>query len=150
MINGFEYGVQIRSTHANFSLTQKNIASEKQVEKNLLNEVFVDKPALVRKYVVGCGSALLKLRRKCNGVSPACFLVDSFVKTKRLSREFSSTVELEPEHLKCSILEDLKGGKWPTDCIIKRKAVMNYVRRVQDQILLCKREQRLDLVATTV
>jgi len=150
MINGFEYGVQIRSTHANFSLTQKNIASKKQVGKNLLNEAFVDKPVLIRKYVVSCGFALLKLRRKCNGVSPACFLVDSFVKTKRLSREFSSTVELESGHLKSSILEDLKGDKWPTDCMTKRKAVMNYVRRVQDQILLCKREQRLDLVAANV
>jgi len=76
--------------------------------------------------------------------------VDSFVKTKRLSREFSSTVELESGHLKSSILEDLKGDKWPTDCMTKRKAVMNYVRRVQDQILLCKREQRLDLVAANV
>ena len=147
MINGFEYGVQICSIHANFSFTQKNIASKKQVEKNFLNEAFVDKPVLVRKYVVGCGSALLKLRRKCNGVSPACFLVDSFVKTKRLAREFSSTVEIESEHFKCSILEDLKGDKWPTDCIIKRKAIKDYVQRVQNQILLCKGEQRLDLVA---
>jgi hypothetical protein len=35
MINGFEYGVQIRSIHANFSFTQKNIASKKQVENNI-------------------------------------------------------------------------------------------------------------------
>ena len=150
MINGFEYGVQIRSVHANFSFTQKNIASKKQVEKNLFSEAFVDKPVLVRKYVVGCGSALLKLRRRCNGISPACFLVDSFVKTKGLSREFSSTVEIESEDFKCSILEDLKGDKWPTDCIKKRKAVRDYVQRVQNQILLCKGEQQLDLLAANV
>ena len=150
MINRFEYGVQIRSIHANFSFTQKNIASKKQVEKNFLNEVSVDKPVLVRKYVVGCGSALLKLRRKCNEVFPACFLMDSFVKTKVWSREFSSTVEIESEHLKRSILEDLKGDKWPTDCIIKRKAIRDYVRCVQNQILLCKGEQRLNLVAANV
>lgn len=151
MINRFEYGVQICSIHANFSFTQKNIASKKQVESTILNEASVDKPVLVRKYVVGCGSALLKLRRKCNeGVSPACFLVDSFVKTKRLSREFSSIVEIEPEHLKCLILEDLKGGKWPTDCIIKRRAIKDYVQNVQNQILLCKREQRLNLVTDHV
>ena len=150
MINGFEYGVQIHSIHANFSFTQKNIASKKQVEKNFLNEVSVDKPVLVRKYVVGCGSALLKLRRKCNEVFPACFLMDSFVKTKVWSREFSSTVEIESEHLKRSILEDLKGDKWPTDCIIKRKAIRDYVRCVQNQILLCKGEQRLNLVAANV
>ena len=35
MINRFEYGVQIRSIHANFSFTQKNIASKKQVENNV-------------------------------------------------------------------------------------------------------------------
>ena len=150
MINGFEYGVQIRSIHANFSFTQKNIASKKQVEINHLNEAFVDKPFLVRKYTVGCGSALLKLRRKRNGVSLACFLMDSFVKTKRLSREFSSTIEIESEHLKRSVLENLKGDKWPTDCITKRKAIRDYVQRVQNQILLCKREQRLDLVAAHV
>ena len=69
MINRFEYGVQIRSIHANFSFTQKNTASKKQVENNLfLNEAIVDKPFLVRKYVVSYGSALLKLRRKCYGV----------------------------------------------------------------------------------
>lgn len=126
MINKFKYGVQIHSIHANFSLTQKNTASKKQVEKkNLLNKALVDKPVLIRKYVVSYGSALLKLRRKCNGISPAYFLVNSFVKTKRLSREFSSMVGLESEHLKCSILEDLKGDKWPTDCITKLKAIAN-------------------------
>lgn len=147
MINGFEYGVQTRSIHASFSFTQKSIASKKQVEKNFLNEAFVDKPILVRKYVVGCGSALLKLRRKCNGVFPACFLVDSFVKTRVWSRKFSSTVEIGSERLVRSILEDLKGDKWPTDCITKRRYIKDYVQRVQNQILLCKREQRLDFVA---
>ena len=142
MINRFEYGVQIRSIHANFSFTQKNIASKKQVENNVfLNEVIVDKPFLVRKYVVSCGFALLKLRRRCNGVLPACLLTDSFVKTKSLSREFSSTVEIESERFKRSILEDLKGEKWPTDCIKKRKAINDYVQSVQNQILLCKGEQ---------
>jgi len=34
MINRFEYGVQIRSIHANFSFIQKNIASKKQVGNN--------------------------------------------------------------------------------------------------------------------
>lgn len=115
-----------------------------------LNEASVDKPFLIRKYVVGYGSALLKLRRKCNGVSPACFLVDSFVKTKRLSREFSSTGEIESERLKCSILEDLKSEKWPTDCIIKRKAINDYVQNVQNQILHYKGEQRLDFITTHV
>jgi hypothetical protein len=75
------------------------------------NEVSVDKPFLVRKYVVSYGYALLKLRKKCNGVFPACFLMDSFVKTKVLSREFSSTIEIESECLNRSILEDLKGEK---------------------------------------
>ena len=151
MINGLEYGVQIRSIHANFSFTQKNIASKKQVENNIfLNEAFVDKPFSARKYVIGCGFALLKLRKKCNGVSPACFLMDSFVNTKSLSREFSSTEGLEPERFKRSILEDLKGDKWPTDCLIKRKNINDYVRDVQNQILLCKREQRLDFIVSHV
>nr|WAK84998.1 hypothetical proteine [Amicula sp. isolate GU52X-4 cfCalB7] len=150
MIDGFEYGVQIRSIHANFSFTQKNIALKKQVERILLNEAFVDKPILVKKYVVGFGSALLKSRRKCNGVSLACFLLDSFVKAKRLSREFSSSAEIESEHFKCSILKDLNGDKWPTDCVIKRKAINDYVKCVQNQILLCKREQQLDFVAANV
>ena len=150
MVNRFEYGVQIRSIHAHFSSTQKNIASKKQGENNVFNEVFVEKPFSIRKYVVGCGFALLRLRRKCNVVSPACFLMDSFVETKRLSREFSSSVEIESEDLKYLILEDLRSEKWPTDCIIKRKAIKDYVHRVQNQILSCKREQRLDLVSTSV
>lgn len=151
MINRFEYGVQIRSIHANFSLTQKNIASKKQVENNVfLNEVVVGKPFLVRKYAVSCGFALLKLRRRCNGILPACLLTDSFVKTKSLSREFSSTVEIESERFKRSILEDLKGEKWPTDCTKKRKAINNYIQSVQNQILLCKGEQRLDFITSHV
>lgn len=154
MINGFEYGVQICNIHANFSFTQKNIASKKQVENNIffLNEVTVDKPFLLRKYVAGCGSALLKLRRRCNGILffPACFLMDSFVKTKILSREFSSAVGIESERFKHSILEDLKGGKWPADCINKRKAINDYVQSVQNQILVCKGEQRLEFIASHV
>lgn len=154
MINRFKYGVQIHSIYANFSFAQKNIASKKQMENNIfcfLNEAFVDKPFFVRKYVVSCGSALLKLRRKCNGVFPAFFLMDSFVKTKVLSREFSSTVEIESESFKRSILEDLKGEKkWPTDCIKKRKDINDYVQSVQDQILVCKGEQRLEFIASHV
>ena len=151
MINRFEYGVQIRSIHANFSFTQKNIALKKQVENNIfLNEAIVDKPFLVRKYVVSCGFALLKLRRKCYGVFPACFLMDFFVKTKVLSREFSSTVEIESERFKRSILKDLKSEKWPTDCIKKRKAINDYVQSMQNQILLCKKEQRLEFIASHV
>ena len=151
MINRFEYGVQIRSIHANFSFTQKNIASKKQVENNIfLNEAIVDKPFLIGEYVVSCSFALLKLRRKCYGVFPACFLMDSFVKTKVLSREFSSTVEIESERFKRSILEDLKGEKWPIDCIKKRKAINDYVQSMQNQILLCKREQRLEFIASHV
>ena len=151
MINRFEYGVQIRSIHANFSFTQKNTASKKQVENNIfLNEAIVDKPFLVRKYVVSCGFALLKLRRKCYGVFPACFLMDFFVKTKVLSREFSSTVEIESERFKRSILKDLKSEKWPTDCIKKRKAINDYVQSMQNQILLCKKEQRLEFIASHV
>lgn len=152
MINRFEYGVQIHSIHANFSFTQKNIASKKQMENNIffLNEASVDKPFLVRKYVVSCGSALLKLRRKCNGVFLACFLMDSFVKTKVLSRKFSSTVEIESECFKRSILEDLKGEKWPTDCIKKRKYINDYVQSVQNQILVYKGEQRLEFIASYV
>jgi hypothetical protein len=128
MINKFEYGVQIRSIHANFSFTQKNIASKKQVENNVfLIEAFVNKPFLIRKYVVSCGSALSKLQRICNGGSPACFLMDSFVKTKRLSREFSAIAELESERFKRSILESLHGEKWLTDHLIKRKTINDYV-----------------------
>ena len=58
--------------------------------------------------------------------------------------------ELESERLKYSILEDLKGDKWPTNCLIKRKAIIDYVQNVQNQILICKREQKLDLVASHV
>lgn len=115
-----------------------------------LNEATVDKPFLIKKYVAGCGSALLKLRRRCNGVFPACFLMDSFVKTKILSREFSSTVEIESERFKHSILEDLKSEKWPADCINKRKAINDYIQSVQNQILFCKGEQRLEFIASHV
>jgi len=112
MINRFEYGVQIRNIHANFSFIKKNIASEKQVENKsfFLNTVIVDKPFLVRKYVVSSSCASLKLRKKCNGNFPACFLVDSFVKTRILAREFSSIAEIESKRFKPLILENLKGG----------------------------------------
>jgi RNA-directed DNA polymerase len=150
MINRLEYGVQIRSIHASFSSIQKNIASKKQVENSFLNEAILDKPFLIRKYVFSYGFALSKLRRRCNGISPACFLVDSFVKTKTLSREFSAIAEIESDRLKRSILEDLKGEKWPTNCIIKRKSIKDYVENVQTQILLCKREQQLDFITSHV
>jgi len=69
MINRFDYGVQICSIHASSSFTQKNTALKKQVEKYFVNETDVDKPFSVKKYVVSCGFALPRLRRRCNGVS---------------------------------------------------------------------------------
>lgn len=150
MINRLEYGAQIRSIHANFFFTQKNIASKKQVENNILNVAIVDKPFLVRKYAVGCSFVLPELRRKCNGIFSACFLTDSFVKTKMLFREFSSSVEIDSERFKRSILEDLKGDKWPTDCIKKRKVIHKYVQKVQNQILGYKEEQQLEFIASQV
>lgn len=72
--------------------------------------MIVDKPFLVKKYVVSSSCASLKLRKKCNGKFPACFLVDSFVKIKIMAREFSSTAEIESERFKRLILEDLKSG----------------------------------------
>jgi hypothetical protein len=57
---------------------------------------------------------------------------------------------IETGHLKLNILNDLKDDKWFTDRIEKRKAVKNYVTHVQNQILLCKKEQRLDLIADNV
>ena len=65
-----------------------------------------------------------------------------------LFRKFSSSVEIDSERLKCSILEDLKGDKWPTDCIKKRKAINEYVQKVQNQILHCKGEQQLEFIAS--
>jgi retron-type reverse transcriptase len=67
-----------------------------------------------------------------------------------LFRELSSSVEIDSERYKRSILEDLKGEKWPTDCITKRKAINEYVQKVQNQILDCKGEQRLEFIASQV
>jgi hypothetical protein len=139
MTNRFEYGIQIRSIHADFSFTQKNIASKKQVENNILNVAVVVKPFFVRKCDVSCSFALHKLRRKCNGIFSAYFLTDSFVKTKMLFREFSSSVEIDSERYERSILEDLKS-----------KAINEYVQKAQNQILDCKGEQRLEFIAFQV
>jgi hypothetical protein len=50
--------------------------------------------------------------------------------------------EIKNEYFKC--------GKWFTDHIIKRKVVKDYVKSVQNQILLCKKEQRLNFIAANV
>jgi retron-type reverse transcriptase len=150
MINRFEYGVQIRSIHANFFFIKENIASKKQVENNFLNTVIVDKPFLVSKYVISSSFGSLKMRKRCNGNTPVCLLMDSFVRTKLLAREFSSIAEIESERLKRSILEDLKGEIWPTDCIKQSKFIHDYVQSIQNQILFCKREQQLDFLACHV
>ena len=76
--------------------------------------------------------------------------MDFFVKTKKIARAFSVNVELEFKWLKCSILEDLKSGRWPTDCLIKRKGIKNYIHIIQNQILICKREQQFNLVTSNV
>lgn len=150
MINKFEYGVQISSIYANFSFTQKKNALKKQVESIFFNETLVDKPFSVKNHVAGCKSFLLKLRIKCNGVFSACFIVDFFVKTKMSAQKFSYTTELESENFKRSILEDLNSNKWPTNYTKKRRNVYNYVQSVQNQILLCKKEQRLNFIASEV
>lgn len=150
MINRLEYGVQMRNIYANFSVTMKSYALKKQVEKYFINKTIVGKPFSVKNYVASYDFALSRLRKKCNGVSPACFLVDFFVGTKTLTREFSVNTELESKQLKCSVLEDLKSGKWPTDCLVKRKAIKDYVENIQIQILTYKKEQQLDFITPLI
>jgi hypothetical protein len=67
-----------------------------------------------------------------------------------LFREFSSSVEIDSECYKRSILENLEGETWSTDCITKRTAINEYVQKVQNQILHCKGEQRLEFIASQV
>jgi RNA-directed DNA polymerase len=58
--------------------------------------------------------------------------------------------KLKSDRLKRSILEDLNNKKWPTDCILKRKATANYVQNIQNQIIICKKEQQLDFITSHV
>lgn len=57
---------------------------------------------------------------------------------------------MKGKSLKCSILQDLKNEKWPTYCIIKRNSINNYIRKVQSQILLCKKKYQLDFISTHI
>lgn len=100
--------------------------------------------------VVNYSFVLPKLRRKCNGVYLAYFLMDSFVEINVLTRQSSFIVELELDCLTRSIIEDLGVGKWPTGCLEKRKAIKAYVQNAQTQILTCKQEDRFDLIISHV
>ena len=90
------------------------------------------------------------MRKKRNRVTLAYFLVDFFVETKILAREFSVIAEIESKLFKCSILDDLKNDTWPTNCLAKRKVIKDYFKNKQNQILISKKEQQLSLIAVYV
>jgi hypothetical protein len=56
----------------------------------------------------------------------------------------------ELKRLKRSILEDLEVGKWPTDCIVKRKAIKIYIQELQTQFVTYKQEKRFDFIISYV
>jgi retron-type reverse transcriptase len=118
------------------------------VEKYFLNKKFADKPFFVKKYVVSRGFTLQRLRKKCNEVFSACFLVGTLIKTKILARKFSVMTKIESERLTRSILKDLKNKTWPTDCTIKRKAVKAYIQNVQNQTLIVKKKCQLNFISS--
>lgn len=147
-VTRYEYGVQIHNNFVNFSHTTKNNASKKQVAFTVLNNMHLGKPFLIKNYAISNSFGLLKLRITGNGIFPACVLADSIVNFKTLARKFST--EIEPDSLKLSILNGLNSGKWPTDCIKKRKFIKNYVQSVQNQILFYDREQQLNFITKHV
>lgn len=54
------------------------------------------------------------------------------------------------ERLTRLVIEDLGVGKWPTSCLVKRKAIQAYVQYVQTQILACGQDERFDFIASHV
>jgi hypothetical protein len=54
------------------------------------------------------------------------------------------------ERLTRLIIEDLGVGKWPTSCLVKRKAIKAYVQDVQTQVLACSQDERLDFIVSHV
>ena len=87
-----------------------------------------------------------KLRKEYNWV----FLLCSFEKAQIFDRKFSVFNSEGAEQLKRSVLIDLDNGKWPTSCIIKRRKIADYVRNVQTQVLVCRKEQQLNFIASRV
>lgn len=54
---------------------------------------------------------------------------------------------MELKHLTRLIIEDLGFGKWPTSCLVKRKAIQAYVQDVQTQVLACSQDERFNFIA---
>jgi hypothetical protein len=48
------------------------------------------------------------------------------------------------------IIEDLSFGKWPTSCLVRRKAIQAYVQYVQTQVLACSQDERFDFIVSHV
>lgn len=54
------------------------------------------------------------------------------------------------ERLTRLIMEDLGVGKWPTSCVVKRKAIQAYVQYVHVQILARRLDERFDFISSHV
>lgn len=57
---------------------------------------------------------------------------------------------LKLECLTRLIVEDLRFGRWPTNCLVKRKAIQAYFLDVQTQILTYRQEERFDFAVSYV
>ena len=97
--------------------------------------------------IVSCTFILPRLRKKCNSLSYVFF--NGFF-AGILVRKFSFKVGLEQECLTGLIMEDLGAGKWPTNCLVKRKAIKAYVQNAQVQALARRREERFNYLVSHV
>ena len=66
------------------------------------------------------------------------------------SQKAFAEAKLEIKDLKRSLLKDLTVGRWPTDCIFKRLEINIQIQNIQNQILTCKKEQRLHFMASYI
>lgn len=57
---------------------------------------------------------------------------------------------MRSERLTRLIIEDLGVGKWPTSCLVKRKAIQVYIQYVQTQVLACRHDERFDFIVSHV
>lgn len=57
---------------------------------------------------------------------------------------------LKLERLTRLIMEDLEVGKWPTNCLEKRKAIKSYVQAAQTRVLAYRQEERFDFIISHV
>lgn len=145
--NRCAYGTKIYNTFLNYTFHQYNNASKKlAVTWFLRKNNWVNKPCSQLHFSSSNCLVTLNLRKLGNCLfRHKSALIGCFVSSARRDREFSTSIEIDP-NLNRLIVEKLYQGKWPSDDSYIKDNINLFIKSIHFGMLTRKTEQQLEYI----